>query len=85
MQLGMPSPAMRHWSHLLGENTMPLPNLMKSRNHVSSALMAEVIAVVFAVARRLLKRPILGSSLDSLSLIKLLKNGGSQPNFSYHV
>ncbi|KAG2320237.1 hypothetical protein Bca52824_013450 [Brassica carinata] len=28
-----------------GENTMPLPNLCESRNHVSSALMAEVIAV----------------------------------------
>ncbi|CAF1887997.1 unnamed protein product [Brassica napus] len=63
-----------------GESTITLPNLCESRNHVSSALMAEAIAVRLAVATVVYSNVrSLAVLSDSLSLIKLLKNGGSQP------
>ncbi|KAJ4877372.1 RNase H domain-containing protein [Raphanus sativus] len=70
-----------------GENTITLPNLCESRNHVSSALMAEAIAVRLAVATTVYSNILsLGVLSDSLSLIKLLKNGGFQPKlFVMHV
>lgn len=67
---------------LSGENTITLPNLCESRNHVSSALMAEAIAVHLAVATAVYSNiRSLEVLFDSLSLIKLLKNGGSQLEF----
>ncbi|KAG2321699.1 hypothetical protein Bca52824_014912 [Brassica carinata] len=63
-----------------GENTIILPNLCESHNHVLSAFMAEAIAVRLAVATTVYSNVrSLGVLSDSLSLIKLLKNGGFQP------
>ncbi|XP_056845497.1 uncharacterized protein LOC130496889 isoform X2 [Raphanus sativus] len=64
---------------LSGANIITLPNLCKSRNHVSSALMAEAIAVHLTVTTAVYSNiRSLAVFFDSLSLIKLLKNGGSQ-------
>ncbi|KAF2616940.1 hypothetical protein F2Q68_00042484 [Brassica cretica] len=63
-----------------GESTITLPNLCESHNHVSSALMAEAIAVRLAVVTAVYSNVrSLAVLSDSLSLIKLLKNGESQP------
>ncbi|KAL0884467.1 hypothetical protein Bca101_008448 [Brassica carinata] len=63
-----------------GSNTRRFPNLCETSAHVSSALMAEAIAVRLAVATAVYSNVrSLAVLSDSLSLIKLLKSGGSQP------
>ena len=62
------------------QETLALPSFSEAHNHVSSALMAEAIAVHRAVALAVYSNVrCLAVLSDSLSLIKLLKMGGYQP------
>ncbi|KAL0661026.1 hypothetical protein Bca4012_097863 [Brassica carinata] len=63
-----------------GSNDRNLSNISEAYSHVSSALMAEAIVVHRAVALAVyLNVRSLAVLSDSLSLIKLLKRGGTQP------
>ena len=63
-----------------GDSTRSLHNVSEAHSHVSSALMAEAIAVHRAVSLAVYSNVrSLAVLSDSQSLIKLLKTGGSQP------
>ncbi|KAF3562955.1 hypothetical protein DY000_02010986 [Brassica cretica] len=63
-----------------GDNTRNLSTVSEAHSHVSSALMAEAIAVHRAVVLTVYSNVrSLTVLFDSLSLIKLLKRGGTQP------
>ncbi|XP_013639114.1 PREDICTED: uncharacterized protein LOC106344250 [Brassica oleracea var. oleracea] len=63
-----------------GNNLKRIPNLSESRSHVSSALMAEAIAVRLAVVTAVYSNVrSLAVLTDSLSLVTLLKKEATQP------